>query len=206
MLGNYKKPISTLLHLSGGQDSAYVAYKWLKENPDERILLHHINLRHSKEDRLIHEKKAVKDIINYFKSVGLRNFLYKESSFDYGTLPLITIKDIQIVSLFTGIILKTSNFKSIDKLLLAWHEGEVNREDIKKGYRVRNMLTALDVEKPIEFIFPIEFMNRKQMFDDMPIELTRLVSSCRIPNNGRHCGTCKTCVELKKAGIIKYFK
>lgn len=203
---NINKPITTLLHFSGGQDSTYVAYKWLKEHPDEILLLHHVNLKHKAENRLIVEKAAVHNILNYFKHIGLNNFRYLESSFDYGDLPRISVKDIQIVSLFTSIILKTPQYNTINKLLLSWHDGEVNREDIRKGYRVRKMLDALEVDRPIEFIFPIEYMTRKEMFDDTPKELVKYMWSCRKPKNGSHCGSCKTCIELKKEGILKYFK
>lgn len=200
------KPITTLLHLSGGQDSTYVAYKWLKEHPNETLLLHHVNLKHRAENRLIVEKYAVQNILKYFKKIGLDNFIYKESSFDYGDLPRISIKDIQIVSLFSSVILKTPKYKSIDTLLLSWHKGEVDREDIKKGFRVKKMLEALEVDRNIKLSFPIEFMTRKEMFEDTPKELTKYMWSCRKPRNGSHCGVCKTCIELKEEGIFKYFK
>jgi 7-cyano-7-deazaguanine synthase in queuosine biosynthesis len=203
---NANKPITTLLHLSGGQDSTYVAYKWLKEHPNETLLLHHVNLKHRAENRLIVEKAAVQNILKYFKKIGLDNFIYKESSFDYGDLPRISIKDIQIVSLFSSIILKTPKYESIDTLLLSWHKGEVDREDIKKGFRVKKMLEALEVGRNIKLSFPIEFMTRKEMFDDTPKELTKYMWSCRKPRNGSHCGVCKTCIELKEEGIFKYFK
>lgn len=198
--------ITTLLHFSGGQDSTYVAYKWLKNNPDETIILHHVNLYHKAENRLVQEKKAVKKILEYFRQNGLSNFMYHESSFSYGNLPRITVKDIQIVSVFSAIILKTERYKSISRLLLAWHKGEVNREDIKKGFRVRKMLEALEIDRSIDFVFPIENTTRKEMFDDMPLSLTKLVWSCRKPENNNHCGKCKTCLELKKSNIFKYFQ
>lgn len=200
------KPITTLLHFSGGQDSTYVAYKWLKEHPDEILLLHHVNLKHEAENRLMVERTAVHNSLNYFKRIGLSNFIYLESSFDYGDLPRISIKDIQIVALFTSVILKTPQYNTIDKLLLSWHKGEVNREDIRKGYRVRKMLDALEVDRPIEFVFPIEYMTRKEMFNDTPKELMKYMWSCRKPKNGSHCSSCKTCRELKEEGILKYFK
>lgn len=198
--------ITTLLHFSGGQDSTYVAYKWLKNNPDEVIVLHHVNLYHKAENRLVQEKKAVKNILDYFRRNGLTNFIYHESSFSYGDLPRTPIKDIQIVSMFSAIIFKTAIYQSIDKLLLSWHKGEVNREDIKKGFRVRKMLEALEVDRDIDFVFPIENTTRREMFDNMPLCLTKLVWSCRKPKNNKHCGKCKTCLELKKNNIFKYFQ
>lgn len=200
------KNITTLLHFSGGQDSTYVAYKWLKENPNETLLLHHVKLHHIAENRVDLEQMAVDRILHWFRENGLNNFIYEESSFSYGTLPRISIKDIQIVSVFTSIILRTPNYKTIDKLLLSWHSGEVHREDINKGFRVRKMLEALEVPREIKFIFPIEYKTRKEMFDDMPKDLSKLIWSCRKPIHGKMCGRCHTCGEFKAAGIFDFYE
>jgi 7-cyano-7-deazaguanine synthase in queuosine biosynthesis len=194
--------ITTLLNFSGGMDSTHVLYTWLKNNPSEVLLVHHINLRHSKEDRLTNEQKAVKNVLKWLKRNGLTNFIYHESSFDYGDLPRISVKDIQIVALFAGIILRTPQWKAIDKVLLSWHKGEVDRIDIQKGKRVKAMFTALEVPE-VEFLFPIENMSRKEMAATMPTELLRLTHSCRKPNGFKNCGRCKTCIELKEAKIFK---
>lgn len=187
-------------------DSTYVLYDWLKSHPDEQILVHHIRLRHEKENRLDLEQMAVNNILKFLSAQGLNNFIYHESAFDYGTLPRITIKDIQIVALFTSIILKTAEWESINTLLLSWHAGEVNRDDINRGYRVKAMLQALEVTREIRFVFPIEDKTRFGMSLDMPGELLRLCHCCRRPKDGKPCGFCKTCLELKEAGIFYIFK
>jgi 7-cyano-7-deazaguanine synthase in queuosine biosynthesis len=192
-----------MLNFSGGMDSTYVLYHWLKNNPRERILLHHVNLHHVNENRLKHEQEAVKNILEWLRAKGLKNYDYFESSFSYGNLPRISIKDIQIVALFSGIILRTQGWKSINTVLLSWHQGEVNREDINKGYRIRKMFDALEIDRPINFVFPIENMTRRQMADDMPEELLRLCHSCRKPQrNRKNCGQCNTCLEMKEAKIF----
>lgn len=194
--------LTTLLHISGGQDSTYVAYKWLQENPNEKILLHHVNLQHTAENRLEYEKTAVEKILTFFNKSGLTNYEYHESTFLYGSLPRISIKDIQIVSVFSSIILKTPKWNTIQKLLLSWHINEVNRDDIKKGFRVKKMLEALEVGREIEFVFPIENMTRVEMARRMPIDLLKSVHCCRRPINGNKCGRCHTCIELKENGIF----
>src|SRR5690554_5062689 len=85
--------LTTLLHLSGGQDSTYVAWKWLKDNPDEVLLIHHINLLSGGENRMAQENRAVRNILEFLRSEGLYNFIYHESGFNYGSLPRISIKD-----------------------------------------------------------------------------------------------------------------
>lgn len=191
----------TLLNFSGGMDSTYVLYHWLKENPNETILLHHINLHHPAENRIEQEQTAVKNILNWLKRKGMYNFIYHQSSFDYGSLPRISIKDIQIVALFSGIILRTPQYKSINKILFSWHKGEVDDESIRQGYRVKAMFTALEIPIP-EFEFPIQHLDRRDMAKKMPKELLRLTHSCRKPLPSRNCGICKTCKELKKAKIL----
>jgi 7-cyano-7-deazaguanine synthase in queuosine biosynthesis len=194
--------IDTLLHISGGMDSTYVLYDWLRNNPKKYILLHHVNLRHQAEDRLDLERKAVKNILTWLTDNGMGNFVYEESSFDYGSLSRITIKDIQIVSMFSAILLKHPKYRSVRKLLLAWHQGEVNSDEINRGYRVRNMLDCLEVGRKINLVFPIEHMSREDMAADMPIELLMLCHSCRKPVDGNNCGQCKTCLELIDADIF----
>lgn len=189
-----------LLHFSGGQDSTYVLWKWLTTHPNKKLLVHHVELYHAHENRVIEEAKAVKEILGWLHKNGIQNFRYHESKFSYGTLPRLSIRDIQIVALFTGIILRTNNFGKIPKLLLSWHKGEVDRAEINRGIRVKKMLAALDVDD-VTFDFPIEHMTREQMAAEMPAELLALCWTCRRPQNARACGTCKTCKEMKAAGI-----
>jgi 7-cyano-7-deazaguanine synthase in queuosine biosynthesis len=196
------KPITTLLHFSGGQDSTYTAYHWLKNNPHEKLLLHHITLIHRAEPRANNENKAVKKILQYFNENRLTNYVYHSSTFDYGTLPRISIKDIQICSLFTGIILRTPQWQTINKLILSWHKGEVNAPEIERGFRVKKMLTALEVDRDIDFLFPIENMTRKEMAENMPKELMQMIHNCRKPIGIMPCKRCKTCLEMIQSGLL----
>lgn len=191
---------STLLHLSGGQDSTYVAWKWLSDHPGEVLLIHHINLYHRIENRLNEEKKAVARILEWLRANGLSNFVYFESDFSYGNLPRISIKDIQICTVFSSIILRTPNFKQIKTILLSWHKGEVNAPGINRGYRVKALLKAFEIEG-IQLEFPISEMTRRDMAHEMPSDLLALVHTCRKPQNGRSCGRCRTCKEMRAAGI-----
>lgn len=194
--------MKALLALSGGLDSTYVAWKWLTENPHGHLVMFHVDLYHAAEDRLEAEKAAVENILNYFHSQGLNNFTYLGNTiFSYGKLPRITIKDIQIVAMFKAIILKTPRFQRINTVLLSWHKGEVNREDINRGHRVKTMFKALEVGREIKLEFPIEHKTRKEMVEEMPLPLRRLVSSCRKPKEGKPCYTCKTCREYIQEGI-----
>jgi len=193
--------LTTLLHLSGGQDSTYVAWKWLKDNPDEVLLIHHVNLLSGAENRMAQENRAVRKILEFLRSEGLDNFVYHESDFNYGSLPRISIKDIQICTVFSSIILRTPQFKNIKRILLSWHKGEVNDPGINRGYRVKAMLKAFEIEG-IELEFPIEHHTRRMMADEMPDKLLALCHTCRRPDRKGSCGKCKTCLEMKDAGLF----
>lgn len=184
-----------LLALSGGLDSTYVLWDWLRSNPRDKIYVFHVCLRHQAENREAIERAAYNNILIELSKMGLTNFIdLGHTQFNYGTLPRITIKDIQIVAMFKAVILKT--YQDIDTVLLSWHKGEVDRDDIKRGYRVKSMLKALEVNRPIKLEFPIEHTTRFEMVSKLPKELLSLVHSCRKPKVGRKtCGECKTCLE-----------
>jgi hypothetical protein len=191
-----------LIHLSGGMDSTFVLWDYLKHNPDKRILVHHVKLRHLAEDRLELEQAAVENIVAWLKIRGMTNFDYHESRFEYGTLPRISVKDIQIVAFFTAIILRTKNFKGFRKLLLSWHKGEVDDVEINRGARIKKVLEGLEVENIPRFVFPIAQKTRADMAKVMPADLLDLVWVCRKPKDGKKCLRCKICLEMIEAGIF----
>lgn len=204
VIRSYSRP-DTLIHLSGGQDSTYALYSWLKSNPDKKCIVHHVNLHHRAENRLDYEYTAVHNIMKWLKANGLGNFYYLESSFDYGNLPRISVKDIQIVAMFTGIILRTPAYKEVRNVILSWHKGEVSHSSVNRGAKVRAMLTGLDISPDrYELHFPLEYVTRSEMAENMPIELLSMCHCCRKPlPGGKPCGQCKTCMELKEAGLYQ---
>lgn len=192
----------TLISLSGGQDSTYVLWKHLTTEPANKVLVHHVNLRHEKENRLKWERAAVHNILDWLEAHGLDNFDYHESTFDYGTLPRISVKDIQVVAMFQAIILKTRAYDSLRYIKLPWHRGEVSDNEDNQGFRIKKLYAALEVTTPYQLQFPIKDMTRAQMAAEMPAELLALCHCCRCPDErGTACGKCKTCGELKDAGI-----
>jgi 7-cyano-7-deazaguanine synthase in queuosine biosynthesis len=192
----------TLIHLSGGQDSTYCLWKWLSENPTELILVHHVAMHSRRENREQMEDHAVNSILEWLRSNDLANFIYHKSHFSYGTLPWISVKDIQIMAFFSSCIIRQKNL-SIDKIIMPWHKGEVHFDEQQKGHRVKALLAAMEITKSIELIFPIENMTRAEMAAEMPEELLALCWSCRKPRSNQKCGKCRACLESKEAGIFK---
>lgn len=186
---------TTLIHLSGGLDSTYVLYKHLSDFPSEKVLIHHVNLHHKDENRLNEELKAVSQITEWLSKNVSSNFIYHESSFDYGSLPRIAVKDIQVVSFFTAIILRTPSFNTIRKIKFGWHKGEVAQNEALRALKVTRVLKSLETRE-IQYSFPIADKSRKEMYNELPAELLALVKSCRKPHiYGGPCYECKTCKE-----------
>lgn len=194
----------TLIHFSGGMDSSFALYDWLRTNKDnhreQNIIVHHIQFNSNL--RTLRETLAVERTLEFFVQRGLTKFEYFVSGFEQGTLPHLGLKDIQIVSLYTAMILKQPTF-NVDKILVPWHKGETSDNPVKKGYRIKNALKGFGVETLPEFIFPIEHLTRREIATLMQKELLEITSSCRKPLSiTENCGVCRTCQELKEAGIL----
>src|SRR5690606_16141063 len=71
-----------LSNISGGIDSAYCTYQWLKDNPDKKMLLHycHILKRTCRLENKRREHKSVHNIIKWLQDKNLKNFHFIESS------------------------------------------------------------------------------------------------------------------------------
>jgi len=182
-----------LIHLSGGQDSTFTLWDYLNRNPNSRVVVHHVNLRHISENRHKKESQSARAIVQHFKKLGY-NIIPHESTFDYGTLPKIAVKDIQIIALFTSIIQKTSSL-ACKELLLSWHKGEVHLNEDEQGQRVKRLLNAYEA-KIDKISFPIQHLTRSDMYNLMPKELFEMCWVCRSPINDEPCQKCKTCKEF----------
>lgn len=180
---------TTLIQLSGGIDSAYVLYKWLKENPNEYCLVHHINLINH-EGRNKFEKKAVYDILAWLDENGLKNYFYLENTFDYGNLSFI-IKDVEVCGFHIAVILRNPRWSSVKKVLLPIYNNETKREKTRRG-----IIKLVTYHKEVELIYPLKETNKHEVMDVMPSELLKKCWYCRTPKYDLPCGECKTCKEV----------
>lgn len=190
--------MTTLLHISGGLDSVYTAYIWLKNNSTNKILLHHVNLQHREEDRLEEETKAMSEVLDWFKNNGLDNFEYRESTLLYGDLKGF-IRDFMAISFFTAAILK--EFRFIDTILSTRHAQENNLTEEQRNEMIFSILKPLGIKRDIKFDYPNGQTNRKDMFENMPLDLYKLCKSCRKPIQGKPCKRCRTCKQFITLGI-----
>jgi hypothetical protein len=182
---------TTLIQLSGGIDSAYVIWDWLKKNPDEVCLIHHINLINH-EGRYKVEQQAVYNILSWLDAQGLTNYIYLENTFNYGNLSFI-IKDVELCGFHIGIIVRNPRWEKLKKVLLPIYNNETKREGIR-----RNIIKELSYGKKIELQYPLRDTTKKEVINKMPKELFEKCWYCRTPNNFISCGNCKTCKEVLK--------
>ena len=189
------KPIA-LIQLSGGIDSAYVLYDWLKNNPNDIILVHHIKLiNHEKRSK--YEAVAVKKILEWLTGKGLSNFKYIESKFDYGGIVGI-IKDVEVCNFFLGVILRAKRWSSICKIFMPIYKKENVSRQIRatKIRRLVSNQSTISEKSGIEVIYPIENKTKKEVMEKMPKELLELCWYCR-KGSETPCGKCITCEEVK---------
>lgn len=197
------------LNLSGGVDSVYYAWRWLKENPTKKILLHHCLYMTA---RLKEEKVACDKVIEYFKKQGYHNFKYVETFFQKGTVTGI-VYDVEALSGITGIILKL--YPRITDVLLSYskeetaeldtyikNHGKIDGFNPKHRYSIANQVVETLTKRKFNYVFYKEdkgIISKKKMIEEMPQELFEMTWYCRSPVKGKPCGSCHTCRKVKKA-------
>ena len=191
MISSLSSKPTMLVQLSGGIDSAFVLWDWLKNNPNEICLVHHIN-RKNHEGRLELEKIAVNNILNWLSANGLDNFIYVESGFDYGSLNYI-IKDVEICGFFLGVILRNPKWASIEKILMPIY-GDINSA---REVRKRKILDIVSYDKKVRIEYPLKYLSKADVINKIPKKLLELTWYCRKPKNKLPCGDCYTCNEVR---------
>ena len=182
-----------MINLSGGIDSAYAAYDALKSG--ESVLLHHCVLK-SRTNRWQQEKKAVSHALNYFAKVGLNDYAYVETSFDYGKISYL-IYDVELVGFLTGLVLRNPRYNSVAKVVVSVNANDPSAIDINTPRRVRaNALTDVLMERQVEFEYPYINITKKEMIQGLPKDLLAGLWWCRTPRGGNKCGSCKPCREI----------
>lgn len=182
---------TTLIQLSGGIDSTYILWKWLKENPDEYCVVHHINMINY-EKRNQKELEAVDKILRWLDSQGLKNYFYLQNTFDYGNFTSVVF-DVEVCGFNAGIILRSSRWNSVKNVILPVYSADVDRE-----YRRREVMSIMALRE-IDVFYPICEMEKWQLIDEIPKELLELTWWCRAPYNDNPCKRCFTCQAVENS-------
>ena len=198
------------LNLSGGVDSTYYLWRWLRENPNEIIIVHHCLFL---KRRLNEEKAACDKIIAFLKKEGFKNFKYIETGMQKGTMVGKTM-DVEMLSGMTGIALKLA--PTVTDVLLSYCQEEtpelhkhllagkeIKDFDPKHRYSIVNKVVETLTQRQFNYVCYRDenggLLSKKQMIKEMPRELFEMTWYCRRPVNGKVCGVCHTCRKVKNA-------
>jgi hypothetical protein len=180
-----------MCNLSGGIDSTFAAYKWLKENPHRMLLIHHVILqkRSGRANRWLREWTAVQNVLEWFKSQGLTNFdLVKTEIDSLESSPVVN--DMVPVSFATVLVL--SAHKGVPLIVSANMDDMALKTYPKRAGRRKKLYSIYLPD--LEYLYPIKFMRRSEILDEIPLELAKLCYWCQdnsapvIP-----CGVCAPC-------------
>lgn len=188
---------TSLIQLSGGIDSTYVLWKWLKENPNEFCVVHHINFKGLSQDRVSEERMAVDRILKWLDSKGLNNYFYVENGFDYGNFTS-SVYDVELCGFLAGVILYSPRWASVKNMIHSIYDYDSKREHKRKE------LMRITSQRDVESIYPLKNKEKWQVIMEMPEELLQLCWYCRNPKLENICGECHTCIEVKRAKEIIY--
>jgi len=182
---------TSLIQFSGGIDSTFVLWWWLVNNPQDYIVVHHIDLIHY-ENRSKEELQAVDRVLRWLDSQGLTNYFYLQNTFDYGNIPGL-IFDVEVCGFTAGIILSCDLWQSVNKVFFPIYGNETKRE------QTRRQVMHLTSNRQVECIYPLVGHKKSDIMKMMPYELLKLCWYCRTPHNSQPCGKCHTCKEVDSA-------
>jgi 7-cyano-7-deazaguanine synthase in queuosine biosynthesis len=178
-----------LIMFSGGLDSTGAFWKLI--NSKEPLHVHHLHLK-NKENRTEAENKAVLDIVEYMKKV--RDFTYSDSFHEYPCHNGNFMWDSDLYNFIAGTI--CLSVKSIELVAIGRTKSDGGLDRADRGTKILKTLSPWD-----EKIYPVGDMTKKEIYEMLPEELTKMTWSCRTPiygNEIKTCCKCKTCMKIKK--------
>lgn len=187
--------MNTLLNFSGGLDSTYALWNYLKTN-DKRLLIHHCHLINW-ESRHEEETRSVDAILQWLVDNNLANFQYKHTTFNYGNNTYL-IPDKEIIGFLTGVVVRPKAFKNITKVIISSSKDDTaNIEYYVRSEQRRIQIMNVTARKELKLLYPIKNLTRTEMIRRLPVGLFELIWYCRKPVEGKPCKECKTCKQME---------
>jgi len=204
-----------LLMFSGGLDSTYMLYYYLK-NTNYNIHVHHISLRYPSEPRWREEDIASRNIVKLCQKI--RPFEYSESRVDIGFYKYVG-RDSDTQLLMASKVAPNLNGKV--SVALGWQYNDYQSDLLngrardKKSEKLWEALcNSMDAPHgnsiSRELLFPLVEMrlSKREMIKLLPKELLHLTWSCRTPVKNENnisiaCGKCHPCLDIQRALILE---
>ena len=185
---------------SGGLDSLGMIYKLLTdpEYKDYSLHVHHVHNRNI-ENRDRAEAIAVELALKELRRLGF-SFVYSESEIASQPYGRNFLFDSDTMNFFAGYICLANI--NIVKVAMGMQANDGNHSLEERRKRADKILRAFT---PVEKIYPVLNMTKREIYDSLPESLRDMFWSCRKPvyaeKNIAPCGRCDTCVKLKEQGI-----
>ena len=185
---------------SGGLDSLGMVYKLLTEDAYKEydVHIHHVHNKNI-ENRWRAEAIAVNLAIKQLKELGF-NFIYSESEIGTALFGKEFMYDSDSMNFFAGYVASVN--PDIAKVAMGMQANDGNHALEERRKRADKILAAFT---PVEKIYPVLDMTKREIYASLPESLRELFWSCRHPvyseKNIAPCGKCDTCVKLREQGI-----
>jgi 7-cyano-7-deazaguanine synthase in queuosine biosynthesis len=186
-----------MLNASGGLDSTYRAWEWMREHPSDTLLLHHCRLV-NRDKRANKEDEAFDAIVKWFKRNDFTRIEVIRTSVNLGKLPHIPY-DIEVLGALAGFILRGKHYRDISTLVIAQCAEDSDDRTVVERQINRQKLLVTAAKRNIQSLPPQRPLTKREMLKRMPPELAALTWSCRRPTPaGEPCGVCETCKQLER--------
>lgn len=201
--------------LSGGLDSTYMLYHYLKHT-QYNLHVHHISLRNPSEKRWVQEDAATKHIIKYLLRRH-RKFQYSESMIKVTNIG--GVWDYEIYMLMAMTVARKICNKNYVAVAVGRNLDDLERFDSFNQFGIDNVkaisdywdamlsFCTMEMRKKIhpKVLYPIVNISKKDILKACPKKLKDLTWSCReaVPNiktkQLEACGECHSCLQIKNS-------
>lgn len=185
---------------SGGLDSLGTLYYLLTdpEYKDYAVHVHHVH-QNNLENRSQAEAITVKIALDELRRLGFK-FDYSESAITTPNFGMNFMYDTDSINFFAGYVCSVNS--NIELVALGMNAGDSNHSLEDRRRRANAILEAFT---PVKKIYPVLNKTKREIYDSLPDSLKNKFWSCRTPvyeeQRIKPCGRCKTCGQLKAAGI-----
>lgn len=187
-----------LVPISGGVDSTYLLYNYLK-NTNYTVHAHHIILKSRFEPRWEQELKACRSIVNYCKDI--RMFNYTESIWEFP----FHCWDFEVVAFCAGqIATKIKDFKTKISLVAGRIKEDDTRQSSSDRLEFMQQIWRASSASVQNFVYPVFEMplrnlSKYDVMNKMPKELLDMCWTCRRPEDDQPCNKCHSCEVFNSA-------